>query len=140
MMRIGVSLYHPDQAAQALREYAALYPTLGRNVGYHAALMHGELRRARRDVCAAHHPHLDRAGVGAQQFALAVGVRLQEEGVVHLPRRVAGREIERREVVEVVLDVRAFRHREAHLGEHRDHLVHHLQRRMHRALAARRRG
>ena len=40
MMRIGVSLYHPDQAAQALREYAALYPTLGRNVGYHAALKH----------------------------------------------------------------------------------------------------
>jgi len=29
MMRIGVSLYHPDQAAEALREYAASYPTLG---------------------------------------------------------------------------------------------------------------
>jgi FAD/FMN-containing dehydrogenase len=40
MMRIGVSLYHPDQAAAALREYAAIYPTLGRNVGFHAALKH----------------------------------------------------------------------------------------------------
>jgi hypothetical protein len=40
MMRIGVSLYHPSEAAQALREYAAIYPTLGRNVGFHAALKH----------------------------------------------------------------------------------------------------
>jgi FAD/FMN-containing dehydrogenase len=40
MMRIGVSLYHPDQAAQALREYASIYPTLGRNVGFHGALKH----------------------------------------------------------------------------------------------------
>jgi len=40
MMRIGVSLYHPDQAAGALREYAAIYPALGRNVGFHAALKH----------------------------------------------------------------------------------------------------
>jgi FAD/FMN-containing dehydrogenase len=40
MMRIGVSLYHPDQAAQALREYAAIYPALGRNAGFHAALKH----------------------------------------------------------------------------------------------------
>jgi FAD/FMN-containing dehydrogenase len=40
MMRIGVSLYQPDEAAQALREYAAIYPQLGRNVGFHAALKH----------------------------------------------------------------------------------------------------
>ncbi len=40
MMRIGVSLYHVGDAAQALREYAAIYPTLGRNVGWHAALKH----------------------------------------------------------------------------------------------------
>jgi len=40
MMRIGVSLYHPDEAARALRDYAAIYPTLGRNVGFHAALKH----------------------------------------------------------------------------------------------------
>jgi FAD/FMN-containing dehydrogenase len=40
MMRIGVSLYHPDEAAEALRDYAAIYPTLGRDVGFHAALKH----------------------------------------------------------------------------------------------------
>ena len=40
MMRIGVSLYHVADAAQALRDYAAIYPTLGRNVGWHAALKH----------------------------------------------------------------------------------------------------
>ena len=40
MMRIGVSLYEVDDAAEALREYAALYPTLPRTVGYHAALKH----------------------------------------------------------------------------------------------------
>jgi FAD/FMN-containing dehydrogenase len=40
MMRIGVSLYHPDQATAALREYSSIYPTLGRNVGFHAALKH----------------------------------------------------------------------------------------------------
>jgi FAD/FMN-containing dehydrogenase len=40
MMRIGVALYDVDHAAEALREYAALYPTLPRSVGYHAALKH----------------------------------------------------------------------------------------------------
>jgi FAD/FMN-containing dehydrogenase len=38
MMRIGVSLYQPEDAAQALREYAELVPTLPRTVGWHAAL------------------------------------------------------------------------------------------------------
>jgi FAD binding domain/Berberine and berberine like len=38
LMRIGVSLYHPEDAAQALREYAAIVPTLSRSVGWHAAL------------------------------------------------------------------------------------------------------
>jgi hypothetical protein len=36
-MRIGVSLYEPDEAAAALREYARIYPSLGRDVGWHAA-------------------------------------------------------------------------------------------------------
>ncbi len=40
MMRIGVSLYDEEHAAQALREYAALVPTLPRTVGWHAALKH----------------------------------------------------------------------------------------------------
>jgi FAD/FMN-containing dehydrogenase len=38
MMRIGVSLYRPEDAAEALREYAELVPTLPRTVGWHAAL------------------------------------------------------------------------------------------------------
>jgi FAD/FMN-containing dehydrogenase len=40
MMRIGVSIYKPEDTVDALREYAAIYPTLGRNVGWHAALKH----------------------------------------------------------------------------------------------------
>jgi FAD/FMN-containing dehydrogenase len=40
MIRIGVGLYEPDKAAAALREYAAIVPTLPRNVGWHAALKH----------------------------------------------------------------------------------------------------
>ena len=45
---------------------------------------------------------------------------------MHLARRVAGREVERGEIVEVALDVRPFGDGEAHLGEDGDHLVHHL--------------
>ena len=40
MMRIGVSVYEPEQAAGALREYARVVPTLPRTVGWHAALKH----------------------------------------------------------------------------------------------------
>jgi FAD/FMN-containing dehydrogenase len=40
MMRIGVALYTVDEATEALRQYSAIYPTLGRNVGWHAALKH----------------------------------------------------------------------------------------------------
>jgi hypothetical protein len=40
MMRIGASLYEPEDAAEALRAYAAIYPTLPRKVGWHAALKH----------------------------------------------------------------------------------------------------
>jgi len=37
-MRIGAALYDASGAAAALREYAKLYPTLPRSVGWHAAL------------------------------------------------------------------------------------------------------
>src|SRR6266571_1672905 len=40
MIRVGVSLYQPEDAADALREYAAIVPTLPRTVGWHAALKH----------------------------------------------------------------------------------------------------
>ncbi len=39
-MRIGVSLYHPEDAVDALRAYAEIVPTLPRTVGWHAALKH----------------------------------------------------------------------------------------------------
>jgi hypothetical protein len=38
MMRIGAALYDADGASEALREYAKIYPTLPRTVGWHAAL------------------------------------------------------------------------------------------------------
>src|SRR6201995_5251805 len=40
MMRIGVSVYEPEQAAVALRGYASMVPALPRTVGWHAALKH----------------------------------------------------------------------------------------------------
>jgi FAD/FMN-containing dehydrogenase len=40
MMRLGVFLYKLEDATRALREYASIFPTLGRNVGWHAALKH----------------------------------------------------------------------------------------------------
>ncbi len=40
MMRIGVSLYQPQDAAEALREYASIVPTLPRSISWHAALKH----------------------------------------------------------------------------------------------------
>jgi Berberine and berberine like len=35
-----VSLYRPEDAAEALRGYASTFPTLDRNIGWHAALKH----------------------------------------------------------------------------------------------------
>ena len=56
---------------------------------------------------------------------------------MHLPRRMVGRDVERGEVVEVVLDVRAFGDREAHLAEDRDDLVDGLADRVDAALGFR---
>lgn len=39
-LRIGVALYHEDEARSALREYARIYPTLPSTVGWHGALRH----------------------------------------------------------------------------------------------------
>ncbi|TCV92379.1 FAD/FMN-containing dehydrogenase [Luteibacter rhizovicinus] len=38
MMHLGVSFYEPDDAAEALREYARIVPSLPRTVGWHASL------------------------------------------------------------------------------------------------------
>jgi FAD/FMN-containing dehydrogenase len=40
MIRVGVSLYKPEDAAEALRGYASISPTLPRTIGWHAALKH----------------------------------------------------------------------------------------------------
>ena|GEM_PF-6283577 len=66
----------------------------------------------------------------AQELALSVGAGIEEERVVHLPRRVAFGEVERGEIVEVGLDVRAFGDGEAHIGEDRGYFVDYLAHRM----------
>ena len=68
------------------------------------------------------------------------GVGREEERVVHLARRMAGREVELGEIVVVALDVRPFGDREAHVGEDRGQLVEHLADRMDAAGVDRRRG
>ena len=57
-----------------------------------------------------------------------------------LARRMLGREVQRREIVEIVFDVRAIGDGKAHLGKNGGHLVHDLHGRMDAAPAARRRG
>ena len=70
-----------------------------------------------------HGADLHRRGVGPEQHALAVGLGAEVEGVVHLPRRVLGRDVESGEVAEVVLDVGALGDAEPHVGEDRGDLV-----------------
>ena len=57
-------------------------------------------------------------------------VGLEKERVVHLARRMAGREVELGEIIVVALDVRPFGDGKAHLGENGGDLVHHLADRM----------
>ena len=99
----------------------------------------GAARRddAKRQRGVLHGAHLHRRGVGAQQLPLAVGAGREVEGVVLLAGRVLGRNVERREVVEVVLDVGAFGDGEAHVAEDRDDLVQHLADRVDTALQRR---
>ena len=84
-----------------------------------------------------HGADLHRAGVGAQHQRPALLLGLEVEGVHHLARRVLLRDIERAEVVEVVLDVRALGHGEAHLAEDRDDLLGDLADRVDAAVGAR---
>ena len=65
-----------------------------------------------------HGADLHRRGMGAQQQAV-----LEEEGVLRVARRVVRREVERREVVEVGLDLRTLGHAVAEPGEDLDHLA-----------------
>ena len=85
-----------------------------------------------------HGAHLHRRGVGAQQHARAVFLRIEEEGVVHFPRRMAFGKIQLGEIVVVGLDVRTFGDRETHVGEDRVDLFEHLAQRMNAACFGRR--
>ena len=69
-----------------------------------------------------------------QQQRRATLFRLQIKRVVHLPGGVFGRNVERREVVKVVLDVRTFGDGETHVGENRNDLVDDLRHRVYAAL------
>ena len=60
---------------------------------------------ADRGLLVLHSAHLDRAGVRSEQD---IGVLLNEEGVLHIPRRVLRREVQRREDVPVILHLRAL--------------------------------
>ena len=73
-----------------------------------------------------HGAHLHRARVRAQQLALAVGARVEEERVVHLAGRMALGKVQLGEIVVVGLDVRTLGDRKAHVGEDFGQLVHHL--------------
>ena len=73
-----------------------------------------------------HRADLNRRGMGAQYEARAIRTAWQIEGVVLLTGRVLGRNIERRKIVEILLDMRPLGDREAHLTKNRDDLVHGL--------------
>ena len=68
----------------------------------------------------------------------STGGRVEVEGVVHVHRRMIGREVEREEVVPVGLDLGPDRDGEADAAEDLDDLVHHPGDRVLRADPARR--
>ena len=84
--------------------------------------------------CVQHRAHLHRRGVRAQHVLRAVGLLGDIERVVHLPRRMIGRDVQLGEIVVVEFDVRAFGDGEAEIGEDRRDLVEHLGDGMDRAL------
>ena len=91
-----------------------------------AAIGAARADHANRRLVIEHRAHLHGRGVGAQQFALAVRVRLEEKRIVHFARGMAGGEIQPGEIIIVGLNVRAFGDGKAHVGEDRSQLVHHL--------------
>ena len=65
------------------------------------------------------------------------GASREIEGIVVLPRRMLGRNVQRGEIVEVGLDVGTLGDRESHIGEDLGDLVGHLAHRMNAALGER---
>ena len=77
-----------------------------------------------------HRADLHRRGMRAQHEPGAVGPLRQIKRVVFLPCRMLRRYVERREVIEILLDMRAFGDHETHFAKDRDNLVHRLTNRM----------
>ena len=70
-----------------------------------------------------HRPDLDRRGVGTQDLADTLGVVRQIESVMLLPRRMIGRDVQRREIMKIILNMRTFGDTETQCPENRDDLV-----------------
>ena len=66
-----------------------------------------------------HRPDLHRACMGAQQLAFAILVRIKEERIVHLARRMAERKIQRGKIIKIIFDIGTFRHRKTHIAKNR---------------------
>ena len=79
--------------------------------------------------------NLDRRGMGAEHQTVVVARARKVKGIVFLPRRMVRRDVERREVMPIVLDVRAFGDAELHFPQDRHHLVDGLADGMNAALA-----
>ena len=84
-----------------------------------------------------HRADLHRRGVGAQHEARAVRALRQIECVVLLTRGVFGRDVQRREIVKILLDMRPLGDDEPHLAKDRDDLVDRLADRVNAAGLAR---
>src|SRR5919199_188625 len=65
----------------------------------------------------AHHMNLARRGVRSQHNPILIRVRANIERILHIARRMVGREVQELIVVEVALDFPAFPDAEAHLAE-----------------------
>ena len=91
---------------------------------------------AQRRLLRLHRADLHGRGMGAQHQARAVRAWRQIERVVLLARGMVRRDVERGEIVEIVLDMRPLGDDETHLAEDRDDLVDGLADRMDRSRAA----
>ena len=77
-----------------------------------------------------HRAHLDRARMGAQNFAGPIRAGVEKEGVVHVARRMIRRKVQFRKIIIVALDIRPFGDGKAHVVENHRELIHHLAHRM----------
>ena len=74
-----------------------------------------------------HRADLHRRGVGAQDLRLLLALMpFEVESVLHRPRRMEFRHVERGEIMPLVLDLRPFGDGETQVGEDFGQFVHHL--------------